>query len=61
MEEDSDTPCQDNKFVIMVATRKFKIQFRKMHCDWLIVFFNATHRLCSSEVFKIFDNVSNIL
>lgn len=29
IKEDRDTPCQDNKFVIMVATKTFKIQFKK--------------------------------
>lgn len=32
MKEDCDTPCQEDKFVIMLASRKLKVQFRKTNC-----------------------------
>lgn len=31
MKGDRNTPCQDDELVIMLASRIFKIQFRKMY------------------------------
>lgn len=60
-EEDHGIPCQDDKFAITLVSQKFKIQFRKMYCDWPI-FFKMPYISCYyNGIIVIFDDVSHIL